>query len=261
MTTLSRLQSDFQNHLLRLEGAAEELIVDTERVNARTRLSIYAEAYRLRLLEALDANFPLLHRWVGDEQFQNIGCAYIEAEPSRHYNIRYFGDRLARFLSSTEPFAQTPALSEMANFEWAMTLAFDAPDAAAVSIAEIGEIPPKLWPAMKFTLHASVQRLDLNWNVAAVWKALQNDVQPPQPEAQTTPTAWVIWRQRLSPYFRSLDVTEAWALDAAGNGEDFSAVCEGLCEWIDAQHVATHAAGLLKRWAADGLIAKITTNK
>jgi hypothetical protein len=34
-------------------------------------------------------------------------------------------------------------------------------------------------------------------------------------------------------------------------------VCEGLTEWIDAQHVALHAAGLLKQWLEDGLITAV----
>ena len=37
----------------------------------------------------------------------------------------------------------------------------------------------------------------------------------------------------------------------------FAAICEGLCEWVDAQNVAAHAAGLLKQWLTDGLISEI----
>jgi len=40
-------------------------------------------------------------------------------------------------------------------------------------------------------------------------------------------------------------------------GESFASICEGLVEWIDAQNVALHAAGLLKRWITDGMIANI----
>ena len=257
MTTLSQLQIDFQDHLLQLEGRAEDLIVGTERVDATTRLSIYAEAYRLRLLEALDANFPVLHQWIGQEQFERVGCTYIEAMPSRHYNIRYFGDQLAKFLAVAEPFSDTPAFSEMASLEWAMTVSFDAVDSSVLLVTEISEIPADLWPNMTIILHPSVQRLDLLWNVPAIWKALHENSKCPQLDSRSIPTGWVIWRQQLSPYYRSLGVDEAWALDATRRGEDFSAICEGLCEWIDAQHVATHAASLLKRWVTDGLIEKI----
>jgi len=52
-------------------------------------------------------------------------------------------------------------------------------------------------------------------------------------------------------------VDEAWALDALQRGETFAAICDGLTEWIDAQNVAVHAAGLLKQWLTDSLISEI----
>ena len=68
-----------------------------------------------------------------------------------------------------------------------------------------------------------------------------------------------MWRQDLQIYFRSLSVDEAFALDGLLRGENFGALCEGLTEWIDAQNVAVHAAGLLKQWLTDGLIKEIKT--
>lgn len=81
-------------------------------------------------------------------------------------------------------------------------------------------------------------------------------VDVPAPEAGEYPKSWLVWRQDLRTYFRSLSVDEAWAVDTAAGGSSFADICEGLCEWIDAQNVAAHAAGLLKRWVADGLVSK-----
>lgn len=81
--------------------------------------------------------------------------------------------------------------------------------------------------------------------------------EPPALEQSDYPVAWLVWRQDLLTYFRSLNVDEAWALDALRRGETFAAICEGLTEWIDAQNVAVHAAGLLKQWLIDGLISEI----
>jgi len=61
----------------------------------------------------------------------------------------------------------------------------------------------------------------------------------------------------LKSYFRSAPVDESWALDALGEGQCFSMLCAGLCEWVDEEHVAAHAARLIRRWVTDGLIAHI----
>lgn len=259
MTTLARTQTEFQQYLQRLEGNAESLIADNAHVDARTRLSIYTEAYRLRLLEALDANYPVLHQWQGDEAFQTLGGAYIDVCPSSHYNIRYFGDQLPRFLAVVEPFCDTPVLSEMAALEWALALAFDAADSPVVTTGAVAAIPAERWPDMRFRFHPAVQRLDLHSNVPTIWKSIHAQTTPPDPQSDPGLTGWLVWRQSHSPYFRSLSVDEAWALDAARHGNDFADLCEGLCEWIDAQNVATHAAALLQQWIADSLVTAIST--
>lgn len=254
MNALRRLQQDFQGYLLQCDARMQGQVAGTARVSAEVRLGIYADAYRLRLLEALTTDYIALRAMLGDDEFDDLGRAYIDAHPSRHFSIRWFGRHLAQFLRTTAPYADHPLLAEMAAFEWAMTDAFDAADTAPVDVADIAAIPAADWPQLRFTLHPSAQRLDLAWNVPTLWKALTKDEAPPEPTRGDFPVAWKIWRQGLKTYFRSLGVDEAWAFDAMRAGEDFAAVCAGLTEWIDATHVAQHAAGLLKQWVTDGLI-------
>ncbi len=291
MSALTDLQSDFQAYLLQGGNRMLARVTGTPKVSAETRLSIYYDAYRLRLLEALDSNYPVLHAWLGDAEFEKLGLAYLQTNPSTHFSIRYFGHRLPEYLVGKE-YRDRPYLAEMAAFEWAISEAFDSADGPITQIEDMGAVPPEAWPGMRLQLHASVQRLDLKWNVPAIWKAIRQNLEAerisdacrsetsntpsmhkenqdgpaaithvPPPEASDHPQAWLVWRQDLKNYFRSLSVDEAWALDAARAGETFAAVCEGLCEWIDAQNVALHAAGLMKQWITDGIVSGIDVGK
>ena len=268
MSPLRDLQTDFKSFLLRGNERMLDRVVGSAKVSAPRRLAIYYDAYRLRLLEALDANYPVLHAWIGDEEFEQLGLAYLDAHPSTHFSIRYFGHRLPEFLV-TEAYRDRPYLSEMAALEWALSEAFDADDGAVMSIEDMASIPPDAWPAMRFRFHASVRRLNLHWNVPPIWRAINQNIDAekngagpltdvPAPLAGEYPQSWLIWRQELKTYFRSLPVDEAWAIDTAIAAGTFAEICEGLVEWIDAQNVALHAAGLLKRWIIDGMIDNIS---
>jgi hypothetical protein len=258
MSLLKGLQADFKSFLLRGDERMLERVVGSAKVSAPRRLAIYYDAYRLRLIEALDSNYPVLHAWMGDDEFEHLGLAYLEAHPSTHFSIRYFGDRLSEYLASAENYRDKPFLGEMAALEWAMSEAFDAPDSPGVDLDAMASIPPEAWPEMRLTLHASVYRLDLRWNVPAIWKAIKEEQAPGEPAAGEWPQPWLVWRQDLKIFFRSLSVDEAWAIDAVRKGETFASICEGLVEWIDTQNVALQAAGLLKRWIIDGMITSIT---
>jgi hypothetical protein len=254
---LRRLQEDFQGYLLALDARMHPHVLGSAQVSAEERLAIYADAYRLRLLEALDTDYPGLHAMLGDDDFDSMGRAYIAAHPSPYFSLRWFGNRLSEFLRTTEPYSQYPVFAEMAAFEWAKSDAFDAADSEIASIADMAAVPPDAWPGLTFVPHPSLRRLDLRWNVPTVWKAIDAGQEPPTLEENDYPIAWLVWRQDLLTYFRSLNVDEAWALDALQRGETFASICQGLTEWIDAQNVAVHAAGLLKQWLSNGLIRAI----
>jgi len=115
---LPALQEDFQSYLLSLSGAMEQEIV-SDTLDARMRLQIYADAYRLRLIEALETDFVALRAALGPEEFDRLGRAYIDANPSDHYSVRYFGRNLGRFLAQTDPYREQPVLADIARFEWA----------------------------------------------------------------------------------------------------------------------------------------------
>jgi hypothetical protein len=290
MSALTDLQSDFQSFLL--DGSERMLnrVTGTAKVSAEKRLAIYYDAYRLRLLEALTSNYPIVRAWIGDEEFENAGIAYLAAHPSRHFSIRWFGHRLPEFLAATETWRDSPFLAEMASLEWALSETFDAENGAVMGVEDMARIPVDAWPDMRLQFHPVVRRLNLRWNVPIIWKAVNQTLDTeksadscrgetsatpaagnarqaetlhdvPAPEAGEYPQSWLVWRQDLKTYFRSLSVDEAWALDAARRGENFATICEGLCEWIDAQNVALHAAGLMKQWITDSLISSIVTGK
>ncbi len=260
MNALPRTQGNFQQYLLRREGTIAGEIAGDARLDATERLEIYANAYRLRLIEALEGDFVALKAHVGPERFEEIARAYIDAHPSDHFSLRHFGRHMADFLAATSPYRNEPPLAELAAFDWALTDSFDAADSAIATVEDMAKIAPEAWPHLVFVPHASVQRLNLEWNAPTIWKAADKNETLPAPEKALHPISWVMWRQGLQIYFRSLAVDEAFALDALLRGENFGAICEDLTEWVDAQNVALHAAGLLKQWIADGLIQKIHTD-
>ena len=66
---LRQLQQQLQSHLLNGDSAIAAAIVDAPPLPTLERLGIYRNAYRVRLIEALDDTYPVLHAVLGDEVF------------------------------------------------------------------------------------------------------------------------------------------------------------------------------------------------
>ncbi|HSY05476.1 MAG TPA: DNA-binding domain-containing protein [Steroidobacteraceae bacterium] len=254
MSALTRVQGDFQDYLLRGERAIETHVLGTARVPVATRLGIYGAAYRSRLAEALASNFPALAQLLGPEDFATLAAGYVQSHDSPYFSIRYYGSDLPQFLATHADYAAVPVLAELAHWEWAMAETFDAADAAPLTHDALAHIAPGAWAQLRFRWHPSVRRLDLSWNVPQLWQALTDGSERPAADLSSAPIAWLLWREQLGTYFRSLPPEEAAVLDAALRGWPFGELCESLCAELGATAAPARAAAVLSSWVAAGLI-------
>ena len=251
----AELQRAVQRHVMHADTAVLGEINESAKVPLAIRLGIYSNAYRLRLIEGLGANFPQLPQVLGDEGFAALALEYIDAHPSRHFSIRWFGAELAEYLRSTRP--TQPWFAELAQWQWALTEVFDAADATPIEAAALAAVDPEHWWTLRFELHPSMRLLHLQTNAPAIYKALGNDEEPPEPAVLDTTQDWLLWRQELTSQFRSITPAEARALQLVRGGGTFEDLCEALCEWYSEAEVPAQAATLLKGWVAEGLIVAV----
>ena len=69
----------------------------------QSRMHIYANGYILRLQECLQADFPVLHRLMGDGLFNFFAHNYVWRHPSRAPSLYDLGAGFANFLLQSQP--------------------------------------------------------------------------------------------------------------------------------------------------------------
>ena len=255
MSAYLTLQGQFQNYVLKRDRDILPAIVEGPRLDATGRLDIYANGYRLRLIEILDADYPALRILAGDDLFGQLATAYINAHPSLFPNARWFGVHLPGFLATDPAYDSQSLLAEMAAFEWAVSLAFDSADDPVLAIADLANLPGEAWSTLRFCVHSSLQRLQLTSNVPAFWHAVTREEDLPAPGQSAEVTTWIVWRRDLGTYFRSLDNDESAALNTIVTEGNFAELCEKLCDWHEPEAVPAYAMILLKRWIDEGLLS------
>jgi hypothetical protein len=252
---LAELQRRFQHHLLTGDAAIARAITDTEHLPVAMRLKVYSDAYRLRLIDVLADNYPRLTQLLGKQAFAELATRYLDLHPSHYRSVRWFGDRLPSMLKENR--GAEPWLADLATFEWAVAHAFDAADSAALGVDALGRVPPEQWADLRFEVHPSAQRVTVVSNAPALFKALTEDKAHGEPASLGEPQLWLVWRQDLTPQYRSLEGGEAAAIDQLMAGRTFADICAALSDWHEEEHIPLLAAGLLKSWIADGLLTQL----
>lgn len=251
---LQTLQERFLNYVRFADTSIEtDISGDTAEERSR-RLSIYYNAYRIRLRDCIETDHPVLGIYLGDDWFEKVAAAYIDACPSTHTSLRFFCDSLPEFLRTNQPFAMKPELSQLADFERLLMNVFDAAGASRWPDEHLATIQADDWPGLTIRFHPSVHCFVTDWNVVEIWQAIKADRTPPK-ATKDVKQGWLLWRnqERLTE-FRSLPMDEYTMLENARIGAKFSAVCEVLLEWHSEEDAAPRALAILRRWVADGLI-------
>lgn len=254
MLDLEQLQQAFQAYLLNKTSQIQPEVV-AARIPVEVRLNIYRSAYYLRLKDALYEDYPILSGLLGDKKFSALIDDYINAHPSHFRSLRTFGKSLSRFMSQTTLFAEKPWLIEIAQFEWQLTDIFDATNVSAISIEDMAKIEPNKWPILRFKVHPTVSLIKQQWNSVSMlseFKAHQKKIKP-RKEAHI----YLLWRSAFEVQYSHLTEDEAFMIEAIQAGKNFSEICEALCQWVEEDQVAIHAATLLKRFVAHGIFSKV----
>ncbi len=254
---LAELQSHFQAYLVADVPEASttkpflSAMVDDETVGIHKRLTIYHHAYRARMEEALSTVYPNLHQWLGYDAFQQSVQAYLAQQPSSFRNLRWFGDKLADYLNQTMP--EDLFAADLARFEWALSLAFDAADLPTLSIDDLAAIPPETWSALRFIWHPAVQLHRAQTHVIPAWQAIDAGETP---AITTGESHYLVWRQDMMSYFKTLDAQEEMAVKFMMAGNTFGELCEALVSITGEEQAMPVAAGYLSEWLNAGMLLK-----
>lgn len=258
MTSLATQLAGLQQHVLAGDRMGAAFFLGTRTASRSARLKVYREAYYLRLAEALAANYPALQRLLGEPQFAVLVRGYVDAHPSRHYSVRWFGHRLAAWLRRTAPYESQPVLADLARWEWRLAHAFDAADGVALDRAALARRPAARWPAMRFAFHESLDSIATTWNVVDLWRALsQQDGEPPSIARSARAQHWVIWRKDLEVLFQPLPEMERAPLRVARRGGSLADLCALAPDPLDDAAAAHWAAQLLAGWLDRGWIVQL----
>ena len=242
---LAALQGDFRIWLIDASPDA------AARIGQKTGpgLSVYQNNYRAQLMACLAETYERTHAWLGDEAFLAAVALHVDARPPSAWTLDAYPVDFAETLSAIYP--DDPEVAELAALEWALSRAFIAADAIAMTpdmLADVG------WDSAALHFTPSLSILPATSNAAAIWSALSKGEVPPEAVALPEPVALLVWRQDFTPCFRTIDAVEKRAIALCMGGGQFDALCASMIEAFGETEGIARAAALLRQWISDGLI-------
>jgi hypothetical protein len=261
-------ESEEAQRLIRLrQGELEAVIRRSKSLTAAERMAIYANAYYARLLECLEAFFPVLKSALGEEVFASFAFEYLQRYPSKSYTLDRLGESFARFLDETRPGPEAGGwpdfLIDLATLEWNIHQVFDGPGVEfqpLLTAEALQAFPVERFAESRLVPVPCLRLLAFRYPVNAYYTAARTaeegeEVPIPDPEPERVALSrrdFVVRRYPLDPPQYALlekilagaTVGEAIATAADASGLDDDALAAGLQSWF-------------RLWVAEGFFQAI----
>lgn len=128
-------------------------------VATRTRLAVYSDAYFLRLLEALGADFPATKRFLGEENFRILVAEHLRRTPSTSPNISDLGETLAGTARG--------CASDLCRLEWAVLSSLYTDRLPPLDREVFAKV--SVWDATRLVFDPTLRLLETSWPVHRLW--------------------------------------------------------------------------------------------
>jgi hypothetical protein len=183
-----------------------EVILPSKTLDPVERVGIYHGMYLLRMEEALQADFPALEHFLGEDAFRELVRGYVQAFPSRSYSLNPLGDHLPAYVRTAPGVRRPEFCHELAQLELAVSRVFDAPETPPLTEAAIASVPPEAWEAARLQTVEAFQLLAFRYPVNAYLQTVRDDDHH-HPKARLKDT-WVAVYRRDYGVFR-IELTRA----------------------------------------------------
>ena len=224
-------------------------ILPSRTLEPEERIELYRDMYEMRMIEALEGDYPALRAFLGHAKFHRLAWDYIQAHPSTSYTLNRLGDHMPEFIEQDARTAR-PLLADLARLELAMTEVFDEAEAAPLDSAAFAGIDPTQLAGTRLVTIPALRLLVLRYPVNDLFSAFREEEALVVPRKR--PSWLAVHRRDYSVYRTPLTERAFVMLSALRDGKTIGETIELL------PHLTgDELFGWFREWSAAGLFSDI----
>jgi hypothetical protein len=224
-------------------------------LSSAERVDIYHGMYLLRMVEALETDYPAIRHVLGEETFEELVRDYVQRYPSRSYTLNRLGDRLPQFFLDEPGRTDGAFLHDLARAELAITEAFDEEESPVLGAEAIQMIPAEAWAAARLRPVRAFRILALHHPVSPFLEAAKLGRPAPRPRRRASFLA--VYRRNYSVFRLDLGRAEYELLAAITSGAALGEALGAAGRQIKESRREETVFRWFRGWVAEGIFSAV----
>ena len=237
----------------------ERVILPSKTLTAVERVGVYHGMYLLRMIEALEGDYPAVAHLLGDEEFAALATRYVAAHPSVSYTFNRLGRGFPEFVRESKGVRKRAFAADLARLELAVTEVFDAPQSPAWPAEEIGRIPQDAWAQAVLRPIAAFRLSALAHPVNAYLQSVKDDNHE-HPETARKATWVAVWRKNYEVWRLDLSKPAYELLTALAKGRPFGKAVAAAAKGLQGDP-GEQLFRWLRDWVAEGMFESVAVSR
>jgi hypothetical protein len=237
-------------------GTIEGVILPSKTLSSVERVGVYQGMYLLRMIEALEGDYPAVAHYLGTDGFAELVERYAKAHPSRSYTFNRFGGKFPEYIRDAKWLRRRAVLSDLARLERAVTEVFDAPQSPSWPAEEIEKIPPEAWEAAVLQPIAAFRVLAFAYPVNAYLQSVKSDDHD-HPALPRRPTWAAVYRKNYEVWRLDLGRPAYRFLSALSSGRPFGKAVTEAARGLQG-NAGEQIFRWLRSWVAEGMFQSVS---
>jgi hypothetical protein len=222
------------------------------------RVGVYQGMYLLRMIEALEGDYPAVAHFLGDEEFADLVTRYVESHPSTSYTFNRLGRRFPEFIKSSRGIRRKVFVADLARLELAVTEVFDAPESPAWPAEEIAKLPHDAWERAVLKPIAAFRLGAYGYPVNAYLQSVKEENHD-HPDVGRKATHVAVWRKRYEVWRLDLPKPAYEFLELLARGRPFGKAVAASARSLQG-NPGEQLFRWLRDWVAEGMFEGVTVS-
>jgi len=236
----------------------DRVVLPSTTLTAVERVGVYQGMYLLRMIEALEGDYPAVAHFLGEEKFAEVVTRYVAQHPSTSYTFNRLGERFPEFLKASRGIPRKSFVADLARLELAVTEVFDAPESAAWPADAVATIPEDAWPGAVLKPIAAFRLGAYGYPVNAYLQSVKEENHD-HPDVGRKATFVAVWRKGFEVWRLDLSKPAYEFLGALAKGRPFGKAVAAAARGIQG-NPGDQLFRWLRDWVAEGMFQGVVTS-
>jgi Putative DNA-binding domain len=139
------------------------------------RYAVYRNNVTIGLIRALEANFPVVRRLLGEEYFAGFARDFAQSHPPQSPLMFRYGAHFPETLERAEDLAAYPYLSDVARLETLWRESYHAADAKPLAADALASIDPEILFDCRLIAHPATRVISSQFSIHSIFTVNKSD--------------------------------------------------------------------------------------